>query len=216
MAIGKVSEKDALEVAMNSEFTGQVKIFAPASTEADSGFIRMYRADGTLCAFLATSDGGDALNLHLYSGGAWSGVVKITSDGTIEASNVRIGNKLLLDLTHPIGSLYWSTVSTEPGTLFGGTWERIKDVFLLAAGDTYTAGNTGGEATHTLTVNEMPTHTHPFISSKLYSQTANGWNAPTWGSESRTTSATSGSTGGGAAHNNMPPYLTVYVWKRTA
>ena len=91
MAIGKVSEKDALEVGMNSEFTGQVKIFAPASTEADSGFIRMYRADGTLCAFLATSDGGDGLNLHLYSGGAWSGVVKVTKDGAVVAKNLSYG-----------------------------------------------------------------------------------------------------------------------------
>lgn len=91
MAIGKVSEKDAFEVAMNSEFTGQVKIFAPASTEADSGFIRMYRADGTLAAFLATSDGGDGLNLHLYSGGAWSGVVKVTKDGAVVAKNLSYG-----------------------------------------------------------------------------------------------------------------------------
>lgn len=90
MAIGKVSEKDALEVAMNSEFTGQVKIFAPGSTVADSGFIRMYRADGTLCAFLATSDNGDGLNLHFYSGGAWTGVVKFTKDGTITAKNTSV------------------------------------------------------------------------------------------------------------------------------
>lgn len=91
MAIGKVSEKDALEVAMNSEFTGQVKIFAPGSSVADSGFIRMYRADGTLCAFLATSDGGDGLNLHFYSGGAWAGVVKFTKDGAIVAKNLSYG-----------------------------------------------------------------------------------------------------------------------------
>lgn len=91
MAIGKVSEKDALEVAMNSEFTGQVKIFAPGSTVADSGFIRMYRADGTLCAFLATSDEGNGLNLHLYSGGAWSGIVKFTKDGAVVAKNLSYG-----------------------------------------------------------------------------------------------------------------------------
>lgn len=95
MAIGKVSEKDALEVAVNSEFTGQVKVFAPASTEADSGFIRMYRNDGTLCAFLATSDGGDGLNLHLYSGGAWSGVVKVTKDGAVSARNIAYGTAVM-------------------------------------------------------------------------------------------------------------------------
>lgn len=223
MAIGKVSEKDALEIAMNSEFTGQMKIFAPASDQADSGFIRMYRADGSLCAFLATSDGGNGVNLHLYSGGAWTGVVKCTSDGTIVASNMRIGDKLLLDLTHPIGSIYTSTVNTDPGTLFGGTWERIKDRFLLAAGDTYAAGKTGGEAAHTLTTNEMPSHTHPMYSS-------NGGGDGTWTPDEGTYLVDSVSTvkttwwarlgmnaaGGSAAHNNMPPYLTVYAWKRTA
>lgn len=223
MAIGKVSEKDALEIAMNSEFTGQMKIFAPASDQADSGFIRMYRADGSLCAFLATSDGGNGVNLHLYSDGAWTGVVKCTSDGTIVASNMRIGDKLLLDLTHPIGSIYTSTVNTDPGTLFGGTWERIKDRFLLAAGDTYAAGKTGGEAAHTLTNNEMPSHTHPMYSS-------NGGGDGTWTPDEGTYLVDSVSTvkttwwarlgmnaaGGSAAHNNMPPYLTVYAWKRTA
>lgn len=91
MAIGKVSEKDALEVAMNMEVTGQMKIFAPGSTVADSGFIRMYRNDGTLCAFLATSDAGNGLNLHFYENGVWKGVVKFTSDGAIIAKNLAYG-----------------------------------------------------------------------------------------------------------------------------
>lgn len=223
MAIGKVSEKDALEVAMNSEFTGQMKIFAPASDQADSGFIRMYRADGSLCAFLATSDGGNGVNLHFYSGGTWTGVVKCSSSGIITASNLRIGSKLLLDLTHPVGSIYTSTVNTDPGTLFGGTWERIKDVFLLAAGDTYAAGKTGGEAAHALTLNESPSHYHDeYIGNDGGSDSAPsgyyGWPAidytstkTWWAKGSKTSSA-----GGGQAHNNMPPYLTVYVWKRTA
>lgn len=66
----------------------------------------------------------------------------------------------LYDKIYPIGAIYMSINSTDPGTLFGGTWERIKDTFLLSAGDTYSAGATGGEATHTLTVDEMPSHTH--------------------------------------------------------
>ena len=61
---------------------------------------------------------------------------------------------------HPIGSLYWSSDSTNPGQLFGGTWVQIKDKFILAAGDTYTNGGTGGAATVTLTTNEMPAHNH--------------------------------------------------------
>lgn len=91
MSIGKVSEKDVLEIAMDMEVTGKAKLFAPASNVADSGFLRLYRADGTLAAFLATSDEGDGLNLHLYSGGAWSGVVKFTKDGAVIAKNVSYG-----------------------------------------------------------------------------------------------------------------------------
>ena len=71
-----------------------------------------------------------------------------------------VATSALLDLVYPVGSLYWSSVSTDPGTLFGGTWTRVKDTFILAAGDTYTAGSTGGAATHTLTVSEMPSHNH--------------------------------------------------------
>ena len=61
---------------------------------------------------------------------------------------------------HPVGSLYWSSVNTDPGTLFGGTWSRIKDKFILAAGDTYTNGDTGGAAEVTLTSQQIPSHNH--------------------------------------------------------
>lgn len=61
---------------------------------------------------------------------------------------------------HPIGSLYWSSKNTNPSTLFGGTWTPIKDKFVLAAGDTYANGATGGAATVTLTTQQMPSHTH--------------------------------------------------------
>lgn len=91
MSIGKVSEKDVLEIAMDMEVTGKAKLFAPASNVADSGYLRLYRADGTLAAFLATSDDGNGLNLHLYSGGAWSGVVKFTKDGAVIAKNLSYG-----------------------------------------------------------------------------------------------------------------------------
>lgn len=53
---------------------------------------------------------------------------------------------------HPVGSYYWSSESTDPSTLFGGTWEQVKDRFVLAAGDSYAVGATGGEATHTLSL----------------------------------------------------------------
>lgn len=66
----------------------------------------------------------------------------------------------LLDFVHPVGSLYWSKNPTDPATLFGGTWTRVKDKFILAAGDSYEQGATGGAATVTLTTDQMPSHTH--------------------------------------------------------
>lgn len=61
---------------------------------------------------------------------------------------------------HPIGSLYWSSKSTNPGTLFGGTWKRIKDRFVYAMGDNDTVDVTGGNATITLTTHNLPSHEH--------------------------------------------------------
>ena len=123
----------------------------------------------------------------------------------------------LLSQIYPIGSIYISTVSTSPSTLFGGTWERIKDTFLLAAGTTYNAGTTGGEATHTLTVDEMPSHQH-FLAANVnedeHTENSDIFSYAGWKTYYNY-SATKFS-GGNQPHNNMPPYLAVYVWKRTA
>ena len=70
------------------------------------------------------------------------------------------GETLMLDNVWPVGSIYMSVNSTNPGTLFGGTWTQLQNRFLLGAGSSYTNGATGGEATHTLTTNEMPSHKH--------------------------------------------------------
>lgn len=127
-------------------------------------------------------------------------------------------SRAVLSAVYPIGSIYMSVNSTSPAELFGGAWERIEDTFLLAAGTNHAAGQTGGEETHTLTVNEMPSHTH---SAWFYSASGNksfGYNYGNKGYVSQEIETSSGiaNNGGGAAHNNMPPYLAVYVWKRTA
>ena len=124
----------------------------------------------------------------------------------------------------PIGSIYMTVSNTSPASLFGGTWERISDRFLLGASGTYPAGATGGESAHTLTQSELPnyslsvTNGSNVIRSKTgsyadaYVQTqSSGWGIPNW--ESKTVTVASG--GAGAAHNNMPPYLSVWIWKRT-
>lgn len=126
-----------------------------------------------------------------------------------------------INAVYPVGSIYMSVNSTNPGTLFGGTWQRIEGRFLLGASSTYGAGSTGGEASHTLTTNEMPNHVHD-------ASNGVGSHFITDGRESGYGSARlsqgggafvlSGlmTTGGGWSHNNMPPYLSVYIWKRTA
>lgn len=121
------------------------------------------------------------------------------------------------NLIYPVGSIYMSTDSTDPSLLFGGTWEQIKDTFLLAAGTTYAAGSTGGEATHTLTVDEMPSHGHSlqyYNSSGALSFGYNFGNKGALSGSDEQSSSGIAKAGGGQAHNNMPPYLAVYVWKR--
>lgn len=99
---------------------------------------------------------------------------------------------------YPVGAIYLSVTDTDPATLFGGTWERIGGRFLLGADDTYTAGSTGGEAEHTLTIDEMPKHNH-----EIDNLNASG-NVQTMYA------------GGSQPHNNMPPYLAVFMWKRVS
>ena len=119
---------------------------------------------------------------------------------------------------YPVGAIYLSVSATSPASLFGGTWERLKDRFLLAAGDSYTPGATGGEAEHTLTVKEMPVHSHSewlhFLSGSYTSRYA--YNSYYNYSGGTAYSGDTGSAGNGKAHNNMPPYLAVYMWKRVA
>ena len=123
---------------------------------------------------------------------------------------------------YPVGSIYMSVNNTNPSTLFGGTWEQIQDRFLLSAGSTYTAGATGGEATHTLTVDEMPSHNHQRdIENKIIAPSGTGAYSPANVNTGNITTSypqytVTRNTGGGQAHNNMPPYLVVYMWKRTA
>lgn len=117
----------------------------------------------------------------------------------------------------PIGYIYLSTSNINPGQFFGGTWEPIKDRFLLLAGDTYKGGQTGGEATHKLTINEMPSHNHNFSSgqSTTFTWAENGiWIGD--GTYTTINFASISNTGGNQAHNNMPPYIVVYGWVKVS
>lgn len=116
-------------------------------------------------------------------------------------------------IAYPVGSIYMSVNSTSPATLFGGTWEQLEDTFLLAAGTNYAAGSTGGEATHTLTVDEMPNHSHLGY---VGTTDAGSSDAARLGYANYAYRQLMTAVGGGQPHNNMPPYLAVYMWKRTA
>lgn len=182
------------------------------------------------------------------------------SAGTATTGRLIAANVLkatVVNLIYPVGSIYVSVNSTSPGTLFGGTWERIQDRFLLAAGSTYTAGGTGGAASVTLnsaqsgrpsysgyTSEVAPTHAHDtghatydrFLIGesisrvRIGSSTSGSWYTHAAASQDSLAMRTfTGSddvvhthtfsvpaANASQAHNNMPPYLTVYVWKRTA
>lgn len=145
----------------------------------------------------------------------------------------------IVDAVYPVGSIYMSVNSTSPASLFGGTWEQIKDRFLLGAGSK-SAGATGGEENHTLTISEMPSHTHEtalFVNPsdtswgvfgrgnnlKSYKSNYASWfEFYTYGNDANRyaegdeTSLLTKSNGSTSSHNNMPPYLSVYIWKRTS
>lgn len=120
-----------------------------------------------------------------------------------------------VDMIYPVGSIYMSASATSPETLFGGTWESIGGRFLLGADATYAAGSTGGEATHTLTNDEMPAHQH-LIYMNGEASTGGFWGPNNITPQSTVNANATGTSGGNQPHNNMPPYLAVYMWKRTA
>lgn len=174
----------------------------------------------------------------VYDGGSEDDNEKfLRGDGTWANSLTQAD---LLDMIYPVGSIYMSVSATSPNTLFGGTWEQMPaGRVLLAQGSadwgTYNAGDTGGEATHTLTTNEMPSHNHSASTNSAGEHThtynwvlggssiqvpdGGGWygtTTQTGSSGTHSHTVTVENTGSGNAHNNMQPYIAVYMWKRTA
>lgn len=122
-----------------------------------------------------------------------------------------------VNLIYPIGSIYISINSKNPGDIFGGTWERIKGKMLVGVDeadvDFNTSGKTGGEKEHTLTVDEIPPLDMTLKGDRIGAhgtQELIYWNL---GPNDYLIGKTEG---GGEAHNNMPPYYTVYIFVRTA
>lgn len=113
---------------------------------------------------------------------------------------------------YPVGSIYMSINNVNPSTLFGGTWEQIKDTFLLSAGDTYTAGSTGGSATKTIAQSNLPSRTVVNTQSRSTTAVASFTASSDWNMHCLADSSEARA----QPFDIMPPYLTVYMWKRTA
>ena len=201
ITFGGIAEGDGFNVKMPATFSSTIN--------ASGNFVGQYVTGTWLQTVSATDLGRKPPKVAVIDESGW-----IYS---------RALSALILEAVYPVGSIYISVNSTSPQTLFGGTWEAIQGKFLLGQSSAHTAGSTGGEETHTLTRGEMPEHTHP-----MYSGNTGGdseWTPDegvylvdsvtqiktTWWARLGMSYA-----GGGNAHNNMPPYLAVYMWKRTA
>lgn len=138
--------------------------------------------------------------------------IKNAQDAQLELTQ---NEKELFNTIYPVGSIIQLNAQAKPAQLFGGAWESIQGCFLLADGDVYKFGETGGEKNHQLTVEEMPSHTHSYYTLSA----SQGGQAMGSGSftlrNNGNFGANSSAAGGNAAHNNMPPYLSVNMWRRT-
>lgn len=128
----------------------------------------------------------------------------------------------LLDMVYPVGSLYLTVSTMPPGGLFGGSWQLWGKGRTIVGVDSFdtdfsAAEKTGGEKTHKLTIDEMPSHNHDLsVRNSGLDGSSETYNPPFVYKKQYTVTAYSNKTGGDEPHNNMPPYITCYIWKRTA
>ena len=170
------------------------------------------------------------------------GMVELMTDSEMDSAtggtSPTASENPIVDLIYPVGSIYMSTSSTSPSVLFTGTtWARIQGRFLLGAGSntantstTYgslsagainrtTIGEQGGEVSHLLTTEQIPSHYHNGIKwaggTTITLGTSGGsLYGLSYGSSNNDGKITTEYTGGSQAHNNMPPYFVVYIWRR--
>ena len=232
------------EAVYEAEFSavdtlGSVKTVTAMSGTAAVAFHLREGGQGAAFGKRAESDG-----LHCAWDARFDGQVSVA--GEVSAGTLTVGGKRLLDLVYPIGAVYLSLNAANPATLFGGTWAAIEGKFLLAADSAHGAATTGGAATHTLTTAQMPAHSHRVLGYADAENVGHdhgipnirtgqsgeyGVYAETWGygsgsrelntwfvdiTHNHRVDITSQSAGSGTAFSLMPPYLAVYMWKRTA
>ena len=140
-----------------------------------------------------------------------------TSNKEVVSAINELNSKIASHCPYTVGDIYITTRSENPSTIWlGTTWERVANGRTLVGVDEgqsefNTVMKQGGEKTHTLTINEIPSHNHSYIGAQWYDEIVAGAETERGGLD---TAKTTGNTGGGQAHNNLQPYLTVYYWKR--
>lgn len=170
--------------------------------------------------------------LFLVGTGIGTSGWRAATKADVGLSNVdNVSVQTVIGTIYPVGAIYISTVSTNPGTLFGfGTWVAFavgRTLFGFDAGQTEfdVVEETGGEKTHVLTLNEAPAHTHsvtvvaPRTTNAGVDTTGTGippHNGVASGNSWTSSSGSADSQGGNAAHNNLPPYVVTYMFKRSA
>lgn len=212
MAFGKYSTgADKFEVAWDAYFDGKLYGYSTGVTD--------YNDSNKKIQIGFTGDGLNTSNLSYIAGYTGNGTkIKDVSKSVLQ-SWLGVSDSDLLNRIYPVGSIYISVNSTNPGDFLGGTWVEFGQGKTLVGVNTSetefdTVEKTGGEKTHKLSISEMPSHNH-------YNDT---WAASSSGSQylyfygqkGTPGDRYTGSTGGGGAHNNLQPYITVYFWKRTA
>ena len=140
-------------------------------------------------------------------------IITLTGSNGSKTSVTDSDTKFNILSCYPIGAIYMSYNGTSPATIIGGAWAQITDRFLFCSNS---ANNYGGEWNHTLSINEMPSHGHPNSVPGYASLAVNGQGSIPYGSVLAGDWHYTPNTGGGRAHNNMPPYVTVFCWRRTA
>lgn len=171
------------------------------------------------------------INGVTVNGAMTSDDLGVASETGLEEATTKLDN--IIDLIYPVGSIYMSTNNVSPQSFIGGTWQAINGRFLVAQGSNgatgaealnLSAGATGGEKEHTLTTGQLPNHQHHTNGFKEnstgYTLGSAGTKIPAYMKESGViTTDGMGTTDSGTygqPHNNLPPYMAVYMWKRTA
>jgi hypothetical protein len=199
--------------------TGNASIGGTLGIAGDTTVGGAFSSDGTLTVPNAVVSGTVSTKTMVVneneSVGGWLNVA-----GSVIASRLTVYGKTLIDLIYPVGSIYMSTVYGNPGNwLTGTTWVSISDRFLLGAGDVYGAGTTGGSSTRSLSASNLPPYV-PISWFNASSPSAGAYGSLDgniiWSSKAPSgyVNVDTGQTA--SAFSIMPPYLVVYMWKRTA